>query len=167
MPLHDSESVSIYLGQYDGSNYPERDTPPHPVPFLYCQTKTATFRSGRIFNRYGRSNPKHPHYCLNVELLDESEHFAGCLRLNRESEESPRYELVAVSTGWLRADQLDTADESSRDSFAADFVGRPYEFYNVLWVEWRDGIAYRKAVGRVVKDIWRVKATRDVDLVLG
>ena len=29
-----------------------------------------------------------------------------------------------------------------------------YEFYNVMWIEWEDGVAYRKAVGRVIKDAW-------------
>ena len=151
MPLHDSESVAIYLGQYSGENYPKRHTPPRPVPFLYCRTNAATFRSGRIFNRYGRIGTKHPHYCLNIELLDEGGHFAGCLRLNRENEEAPGYELVAISSGWLRVDQLDTVDEWSLATFVTDFAGKNYDFYNVIWVEWRDGVAYRRALGRGVE----------------
>jgi hypothetical protein len=29
--------------------------------------------------------------------------------------------------------------------------GVRYEFYNVLWIEWEDGIAYRKGIGHVEK----------------
>jgi hypothetical protein len=32
--------------------------------------------------------------------------------------------------------------------------GGKYWYYNVLWVEWKDGIAYRKGCGRVMKSAW-------------
>ena len=42
-----------------------------------------------------------------------------------------------------------------------------YEFYNVLWIEWQDGIAYRKGIGRVWKEVWDRQASEKVDVVLG
>lgn len=42
-----------------------------------------------------------------------------------------------------------------------------YAFYNVLWIEMVEGVAYRKAVGRVWKDAWKQQATKDVDILLG
>ena len=41
-----------------------------------------------------------------------------------------------------------------------------YEFYNVLWIEWKDGVAYRKALGRVFKDVWESKKQEVIDVVL-
>ncbi|KAF6232394.1 hypothetical protein HO173_009499 [Letharia columbiana] len=29
-----------------------------------------------------------------------------------------------------------------------------YEFNNVMWIEWENGIAYQKALGRIVRDVW-------------
>jgi hypothetical protein len=42
-----------------------------------------------------------------------------------------------------------------------------YEFYNVLRVEWRDGVAYRKGIGRVWKDAWHRQKVETRDIVLG
>ena len=41
-----------------------------------------------------------------------------------------------------------------------------YHFYNVLWVEWRDGIAFRKGIGHVEREAWE-QSTEWIDLVLG
>ena len=45
--------------------------------------------------------------------------------------------------------------------------GSKYEFYNVLWAEWKDGIAYRKGCGRVMKSAWEDEEREWIDLVLG
>jgi hypothetical protein len=42
-----------------------------------------------------------------------------------------------------------------------------YTFYNVLWVVWVDGIAYRRGVGRVKRVAWEALARRDIELILG
>jgi hypothetical protein len=42
-----------------------------------------------------------------------------------------------------------------------------YEYYNVLWIEWENGIAYRKALGRVYKEAWEAQELEEVDIVLG
>ncbi|KAF2648905.1 HET-domain-containing protein [Lophiostoma macrostomum CBS 122681] len=42
-----------------------------------------------------------------------------------------------------------------------------YEWYNVLWIEWIDGIAYRKACGRVIKQVWDAQGFEAIDVVLG
>lgn len=46
-------------------------------------------------------------------------------------------------------------------------MGETYEFYNVMWISWKDGIAYRNAIGRVPKEVWDVEALEMIDLVLG
>jgi len=42
-----------------------------------------------------------------------------------------------------------------------------YEWYNVLWIEWKIGIAYRKALGRVWKSAWEAHDPEWIDLTLG
>lgn len=42
-----------------------------------------------------------------------------------------------------------------------------YEVYNVLWVEWENGVAYRRASGWVDRGQWERHDLEDVDLVLG
>lgn len=42
-----------------------------------------------------------------------------------------------------------------------------YHFYNVLWVETIDGVMYRKAAGRVPKEIWELNCGEPTKIVLG
>ena len=42
-----------------------------------------------------------------------------------------------------------------------------YEFYDVLWVEFIDGVAYRKDIGRVRKEVWDRETLGWVDFTLG
>jgi hypothetical protein len=46
-------------------------------------------------------------------------------------------------------------------------IGEKYEFINVLWIEWEEGIAYRKAYGRVMKSAWEAQELEWIDLTLG
>jgi hypothetical protein len=40
--------------------------------------------------------------------------------------------------------------------------------YFVLWIEWVDGVAYRKACGGVAAELWEQEKEEElVDLVLG
>jgi hypothetical protein len=62
--------------------------------------------------------------------------------------------------------------QSSRCSFSehqhsADLGDICCEFYNVLWIERKDGIVYRRACGWVPKHIWEAHATGPVDVKLG
>jgi hypothetical protein len=41
------------------------------------------------------------------------------------------------------------------------------EFYNVLWVETTDGIAYRRACGRIATPVWEADGYEEVEVVLG
>lgn len=40
-------------------------------------------------------------------------------------------------------------------------------FYGVLWVEWKDRVAYRKGCGYVEKGVWDQSGAEQVDLILG
>jgi hypothetical protein len=45
--------------------------------------------------------------------------------------------------------------------------GREYHFYNVLWIERKGVIAYRRAAGRVPKVIWEANRTEPAKVILG
>ncbi len=42
-----------------------------------------------------------------------------------------------------------------------------YTFYDMLWVGWEDGVAYRRGAGLVRKDAWEESEKEDIYLVLG
>jgi hypothetical protein len=42
-----------------------------------------------------------------------------------------------------------------------------YRFHNVMCIEWRDGVAYRKAIGKVYANFWDRAEPEEIDVVLG
>jgi hypothetical protein len=82
-------------------------------------------------------------------------------------------ELVAISRGCT----VQTLPETEHWRYACPELNhdeapnvddeKPYEFYNCLWIEWKDGIAYRKALGRVEKSIWEGLELEEIELILG
>jgi hypothetical protein len=36
-----------------------------------------------------------------------------------------------------------------------------------MWIEWKDGIAYRRALGRVEKKLWEQQDLEEIDVTLG
>jgi len=77
-------------------------------------------------------------------------------------------ELVEISRGYAYEGKatlgMDEWYHSDRPKLPE---GEKYEFVNVLWVEWDEGIAYRKAIGRVMKSAWDAQELEWIDLVLG
>jgi hypothetical protein len=53
------------------------------------------------------------------------------------------------------------------DSFSELKKEEVYLFHNVLWIEWKDGIAYRKALGRVMTAAWERQNMVEIDVLLG
>jgi hypothetical protein len=83
--------------------------------------------------------------------------------------EDQRFEVIAISAG-----SSDLTDESATE-FITEHYGlrkhrpdlRIWEFYNVLWIDWQDGIAYRLGIGRVDKATWEKQATEELEVTLG
>lgn len=42
-----------------------------------------------------------------------------------------------------------------------------FKFYIILWIEWEDGIAYRKGIGKVWADCWESADKEEIDIRLG
>ncbi|KAI1746812.1 heterokaryon incompatibility protein-domain-containing protein [Xylaria castorea] len=77
-------------------------------------------------------------------------------------------ECIVVSGGVTWKDAND--EQTSLEEWAQVDVIKSlpkYEFYNVLFIEWEQGIAYRKGVGRVWKEAWEQLNTSVVDIILG
>ncbi|KAK3319540.1 heterokaryon incompatibility protein-domain-containing protein [Cercophora scortea] len=144
--------------------------------YLHCRTRHAHFRvSPKPFRSFaGR--------CAVVALEGPDGCFAGCLRLNDLEQDvrgsigaEERYHLIELSSGSVglgnRADDLpdhplaDVFDEWSLPGWVRK--DGLYEFYNVMWVEWRDGVAFRLAVGRVEKQSWEETAVEEMDVTIG
>lgn len=114
--------------------------------------------------------PTHWKSCA-AYLVDNRGNQAGSIRLNMPSSDTAPTgepcELIALSFG--------TALDSGHFYGLLDewlVPGRPhesdfYEFYHVMWVERENGIAYRKAIGTVYKDVWENQVLEDVEITLG
>ena len=96
-------------------------------------------------------------------------------------ENGDQCEVIAISAGltpttsWNTvleewANRLEVLEEwASRLEFH-DETGPPSEiseYYNVLWIQWKDGIAYREALGRIFKESWENHPTELIDVTLG
>ncbi|KAF2740587.1 HET-domain-containing protein [Polyplosphaeria fusca] len=134
--------------------------------YLHAQTRHAHFQLGEV-------SDSHTSRCAVVYLLHDGR-FAGVLRLNARLQEvanswlsNKTVDLVEISAGSV---EKHAAEKKSFDEwYELEHLGVNdlYEFYNVLWVDWAIGVAYRKAHGRVLKTVWEAVATEAIDLALG
>ncbi|KAF2259901.1 HET-domain-containing protein [Lojkania enalia] len=139
---------------------------PQNPRYLHAQTR-------RAFLKFGESYKSFASACASADLLDEYKNWAGAIRLTCLPLDpgipfpGTPLELVEISAG--------SVDNQNIEKQSIDEWHRPqcprhsglYEFYNVLWVEWIDRVAYRKALGRVEKGVWDAVATEQIYLTLG
>ncbi len=150
------------------SNQPYQDTQPSPGACLFCKTTKTTFSATRDVTSYGPG----------ASLRDDKGIWVGYLTFHdeRELEKIPSwrdksatpayFDLVAISAGFVRNDGI------AHGLQEFELEERPkntplYEFYNVLWVVWDQGIAQRKGLGRVLKSVWEAEEREHIDLMLG
>ncbi|KAF2229432.1 hypothetical protein EV356DRAFT_571113 [Viridothelium virens] len=159
---------------------------PSEVPHLTTnQSQILRFNAQSI--RFSLSKILSPrrHSCLTFLLGDHESNLVGIVRLNHSHDDSEARqqferrteEFIAISQGSvlvsaLHLEKLPYKSTTYHSPFeelcelncAQD---KTYEFYNVLMVEWRNGIAHRKALGRVLKKAWDATPKRDVEVFLG
>jgi hypothetical protein len=127
--------------------------------FLSCETQRAKFYfSERISDS-----------ALVFSVRDEYNAWAGVIQLHNEQEdvfEGESRELVAISRGYAYNCIADLG-LTEWDLEERPKSTKKYEFYNVLWIEWIDGIAYRKGIGRVMQGVWESQALESIHLTLG
>ena len=103
-----------------------------------------------------------------VSLRDGAGILAGVLNVHDLTFSIGRCELISISMGYAcggRGADLCLTEQNT------ELVPRSneerYEFYNVLWIEWEDGIAFRKGVGRVEKSMWETQPLEWINVTLG
>ncbi|KAI1271993.1 heterokaryon incompatibility protein-domain-containing protein [Xylaria sp. FL0933] len=107
-----------------------------------------------------------------LHLYSYNGDWAGIVISNgvEESRDSSREvcECIVISEGlaWRDTDDEHTSLEEWDQVHVIQSLTK-YEFYNVLWIEWEQGIAYRKAVGRVWREAWKQLETSNIDVILG
>lgn len=75
--------------------------------------------------------------------------------------------------GMLSSCEALTKDKKSLDQLLCEVVVVSESFvngtdvYNAIWIEWEDGIAYRKGVGRILKSAWEAAKPEKINLILG
>jgi hypothetical protein len=126
------------------------------APYISCMTRRAwLFPSEEI--------PKNHGYRPILSLRTNRRIWAGILQphdgldASNEALQDPTgaVELVEIAEGFCRDNSaypwpgIEEIRHQERPR-----AGDWYEYYWVMWVEWADGIAYRKGLGRVQKQIW-------------
>ncbi|GKU06487.1 tol protein [Fusarium langsethiae] len=136
---------------------------------------TITTRTERAFfynvpEPYGRAVDRLEGEAV-VDLCNCEQFWVGCLRIQTRTilwrllTKKVECELVAISRGyidssaggWPRLDEHDALKSRGLENYA---------FYNVLFIERKDGVAYRQGIGRVDKSAWEAESRQEINLLL-
>jgi len=108
---------------------------------------------------------------LLIELCDSRCSRTGIIESSYVDEkdytQGSKCELLAISMLSAAQSSLTTSKIPEMNVFSELKSEDPAVFYNVLWVEWENGIAYRKALGRVFKDAWEKQDLEEIEIALG
>jgi hypothetical protein len=140
-------------------------------PLLFFRTKKCTMFVGNSQEFKGFRQPAFG-TCLVIELNDGSGVRSGLIEslftTENDYARGDQCELIAISVASAKSKGLTRPYLfQEMDTFSEIKYLEPYDFYNVLWIEWQGGIAYRKALGRVFKDAWERQDLVETDIVLG
>jgi hypothetical protein len=158
---HDSISDSQFTYPIPIHEQPKRENLKKPGDLIACRTQRAHLN--QAWDVRGAYEVYLPH-----SLLIKEKEWVGSLYWDDKnlSNMPKSCELIAISAGhesnFYHATRLDqwVTDKKLHSR-------RVFEFFNVLWIEWKDGIAYRKGVGKVLKDKWEALELEWIDVVLG
>ena len=155
---------------------PISQIPPKPTsetwsPFLSFSTERNLFLLGDSFNPIPGFYKPHR---LFMNLHDLDGNWVGVVESNVADDtyastmKGQECETIAMSTGVEQRQKAPNSNHFPEMNVcdAIKFL-QTYEYYNVLWIERENGIAYRIAVGRVWKEAWDRKGADTVDVTLG
>jgi Heterokaryon incompatibility protein (HET) len=169
--LYKQQFFSIFLFWHPVP-LPDKEDKGKPVilaPFITCKT-----RRGWL-NVYERISEKMQYFSLRDKLKKwvgvlcvqecPSDIVDDLWMLQTLSGES--VELVEVATGSRKEYHRNYSPHDEWNHHERPRDKTCYEFYHVLCVEWKDGIAYRKGVGRVIQSAWEKTVRESINLILG
>jgi hypothetical protein len=143
---------------------------PEPTPFLFC----LVFRAHLFSDGLGQDLPNGS--CQGITsclrdmqgnrvgvLFEQDRHSSGLI--STSNRRSQKIELVEISRTICTQPDKEYDWERRYGKLPTDV---PYDYYNVLWI-WREmGAAYRRGLGRVLKEEWeRLREKEAIDLILG
>jgi hypothetical protein len=106
---------------------------------------------------------------VNLEVIDDAIYSSEGSYSSRSTDyethnhDLVRCELVAISKGAHKTNEKRFSGRGREDGDAAETI----RYYNVLWIEWVDGVAYRRGVGLVFEDAWEAQELETINLILG
>ena len=91
------------------------------------------------------------------------------LEVDAQSYRGRRVELVATCKGYTgKIFDIELARALTEESGKEPWATQLKDCYFVLWIEWKDGVAYRKGSGAVTVEAWETEMEEDLlDLILG
>jgi hypothetical protein len=144
-------------------------TPPLRSAYLHGRTRTAHLELTKTYPQRQTRVDR----CADALLNTTEGRWAGYIRLNEEIGK------MLVETKWpCEVIELSRGSTMFADGFHERYAELSYpqcyslrhtvyEFYNVMWIGWDSGVAYRKGVGRVERSIWESIATEYIDVTIG
>lgn len=170
---HNSDPEKYYWCPVPWVTFDEDRIPymPPQYPYISCQTKRGWFGAAMSSNSDIMTAERQWQVRIydRVKIVDGFGKLCGWLQLFMDEEPSyfpdarsgitRNLELAAVCLQhWPTSKPWKDEDDHSRDDHA---------FYGVFWVEWSNGVAYRKGSGFVAKQKWEEHDLEEVLLVLG
>ena len=182
---HCSSPVEKHSGLGDYWYYPfhvpsiKPSTPffnPPQTRYLFCRTQKATvFACRREPSREEFRPDEKGDLCLQKDV-DGTEISILCLQTDEQLNLWSEPEYSSKDNAKPIAHRLEVVainrdvKFSSRRIEAAAQGGSPTkreEYVTVLWVEWEDGVALRRACGKIEREAWQNLDLEEIDLVLG
>jgi hypothetical protein len=170
-----------FMFPFPVSSSTRNDTAELASLLLDFDTKSCKLALGKSFRPENSAldNLVKPVLCLHINLHDSRGKWVGIIESTFLDEaqyvQGASCELIAISKGRAKRRQKQKGME-----WYIEFQPFPemevvddlkdvkyYSFYNVLWIERKGGIAYRKALGRVWEEVWDHLAIQDVHISLG
>ena len=160
---------------------PNSDYPLQPqTAFLFAQTSRAYLYAGKIFGLEEKIEWPDRIGPRRVQLVDRQSQFVGILQLHNNediaeleidahSHRGRLLEVVATCKGYTgKIFDIKLARALAKESGEESWATRLKDCYFVLWIEWKDGVAYRRGSGAVTVEAWETEMEEDlVDLILG
>lgn len=179
---HESDPTTAFW--YPLPIHKERECNPQEgnlSPFISSQTRRGYATCGSLEQTKIESGPQGEEVVVRFCSLVNDDQWMGALEVHDALEladpSNPKshdlfrtdFELVELGEGWCDEGLMTGPFAVPEYSLPArpKTSGGSYEFYFVLWVEWKSNIAYRRGLGRVVKAAWEAQALDDIQLVLG
>jgi hypothetical protein len=169
---HESEPESEFWYPVPLPDDEDCAAPPQQLaPFISCRTRRGWLLVG------DPTNPVPSSTIVGVSLRDRTNPCVGFLQLHDRADtfgpelHSQPLQLVEVARGSRENNKgligLSSLPEWWHSEWLRRGLSPTYEYYHVMWIEWKGEVAYRKGLGRVEKGAWESQELEWIDLTLG